>query len=147
MPQPQLDTAQAARHIADEIKAGQTSEVGKSLADEFWSLGSDREQFGKFLAQVKADNAQDQKADKYLPGIDYEEQPSGNYTVDVTNSGRVFGNVWRNHQEVFVEVSGKDDFVGQDNGKITRDTTVVGGRPSISAPGNALPTSHEGQMT
>jgi hypothetical protein len=126
----------AARHAADLIKAGSATELGSTLAEDFFALGKDGTKFADFLKRVSADNAEDRKANDYLPGLDYSISFWGNTRVNLTTPGEIFGNLWRNKEEVFADLkSGK--IIGGGPAASGNETAIAEGSSWVVALGNS----------
>jgi hypothetical protein len=129
---------QAARNVADLVKADNAKEVGNSLAQDYLAMGKDGARFGEFLKKIAADNAADQKTNNKLPGLDYGPDSQGDLRVNLTTPGRFWGNHWRDEEEVFADIKTTGQEFGSVGGIITtgNETAIADTGSNVDAYGN-----------
>jgi hypothetical protein len=141
----ETDVDKPARIVADVAKAGDAKELGSMLAAAYLAIGQDGGKFGNFLKQVSADNADDRKANPYLPGFEYAPDSDGNLRADLTTPGKTLGNAWRDKEEVFADIKSGQSILGTAAGVDGQNESAIAEAGSfVKSSGNAQVTALDG---
>jgi hypothetical protein len=91
--------ADTPRELANYIKNGQNHELAQALTQDFKDLK--RSDFQALMSQIERTNSADLKVNAHIPAGEFRKNRSGNYELNITTPGQIFGNHWRDETIVW----------------------------------------------